>query len=176
MAYRVAKFKKHTRRAKKNKQKQTRVKRMRRMRGGSGPTVSSASVGTSPQTYTFTVATPISPSSTSTNFPSDLGTFTPANQQISFTNPTKKILDIKIKNGTVAYGSSSFGTSSSTKASISIGTATSLVPNGISSSVRGSKEISLEPGGRPGPVTIKGLGAASFGTVPPTLTFEVTAV
>lgn len=174
MAYRVAKFKKHTRRAKKNKQKQTRVKRMRRMRGGSGPTVGSASVGMSPQTYTFTVATPISPSSTSTNFPSDLGTFTPANQQISFTNPTKKILDIKIKNGTVAYGSSSFGTSSTTKASISIGTATSLVPNDIS--VRGATQISSGPGGRSGPVTIKGLGAASFGTLPATLTFEVTAV
>ena len=171
MASRFAKFKKHTRRAKKQKRKQT---RMKRMRGGSGPTV--GSTGMPVQTYTFTVATPITPTSTATNFPSDLGTFTAGQQTISFTNPSKQILDIRIKNGTVAYSSrTSYGTSSQTKISISIGSMISRVPNGISLNGTTALPGASAATGLTGNVTIKGLGAGSFGTLPAILTFEVVA-
>jgi hypothetical protein len=123
--------------------------------------------------YTFTVATPISPTSAATGFPAELGTFTAGNQSISFSNP-KSIVDIKVMNGATPYGASSFTVSSGTKVSFQVGATQNLVPNGITT-VRGSKTL---PGaaaaeGMTGPVTIKGLGTGSFGTLPPILTFEV---
>ena len=163
---RAAKFKKNTsRRARKQTRKQTR--KMRKMRGGS----SGAAAG--PNTYTFTVSTPITSTSTATDFPAELGAFTAGNQSISFTNPSKSIVDIKLMNGTTPYGASSFTTTAGTKASLQVGATQNLVPNGVT--VRGATAL---PGaaattGMTGAVTVKGLGASSFGTLPATLTFRV---
>jgi hypothetical protein len=154
-----AKYKKHTRRGRKLSRKMRKT-RTRRMRGGGN-------------IYTFTVATPISPTSTATGFPAELGTFSAGNQSISFTNPTKSIVDIKVKNGATAYGASSFATWAGTKVALQVGSKQNLVPNGVT--VRGATAL---PGaaaatGMTGAVTVKGLGASSFGTMPPVLTFEV---
>ena len=159
-----AKYKKHTRRGRKLSRKMRKT-RTRRMRGGGN-------------IYTFTVATPISPTSTATGFPAELGTFSAGNQSISFTNtnppnPPKSIVDIKVKNGATAYGASSFATWAGTKVALQVGSKQNLVPNGVT--VRGATAL---PGaaaatGMTGAVTVKGLGASSFGTMPPVLTFEV---
>lgn len=158
--------KKNTRRGR-NLSRKVRRKMTRKMRGGS----SGAAAG--PNTYTFTVATPITSTSTATGFPAALGVFSAGNQNISFTNPTKKIVDIKVKNGSAPYGAGSFSTASLSKLSIKIGNTDNLVSNGVS--VRGTTAL---PGaaaatGMTGTVTIKGLATGAFGTMPPVLTFEV---
>lgn len=167
MVYRAAKLRKSTRRSGKSSRKISRKTRHRRQRGGGN-------------TYTFTVNTPITPTSTATGFPAELGVFTPGNQRISFNNPTKQIVDIKVMNGTTPYGASSFSTSSGTKLSFQVGTSQSLVSKHVGQTIRGTTAL---PGaaatsgavtsGRAGAVTIKGLAASSFGTIPGTLTFEV---
>lgn len=141
--------------------------RHRRQRGGGN-------------TYTFTVNTPISTTSTATGFPAELGVFTPGNQSISFNNPSKQIVDIKVMNGTTPYGASAFSTSSATKLSFQVGTAQSLVSSHVGTGVRGTTPLpgsatmsGAATSGRPGPVTIKGLGVSSFGTLPAQLTFQV---
>lgn len=162
--------KKNTRRGRKLSRK-VRRKMTRKMRGGS----SGAAAG--PNTYTFTVATPITSTSTATGFPAALGVFSAGDQGIGFSNPTKKIVDIKVKNGAAQYGASSFSTSAGSKVSIKIGGPIGAIDNLVSKGVvvRGTTAL---PGaaattGMTGPVRIKGLGASSFGTMPPVLTFEV---
>jgi len=152
--------KKNTRRGRKPSRKMTRKVGMRRMRGGGA-------------SYSFTVTTPISPASTVTGFPADLGAVTVGNQSISFTNPTKSIVDIKVKDGATPYGATSFSVGSATKVAIQIGTTQNIVPNGIA--VRGAMALpgAAAAAGQSGAVVVKGLGASSFGKIPATLTFEV---
>jgi hypothetical protein len=154
-----ARYKKQTRRGRKLSRKMRKT-RTRRMRGGGN-------------TYTFTVATPITPTSVATGFPAELGTFTAGNQSISFTNPSKSIVDIKLMNGTTPYGASSFSLTAGTKASLQVGTRQNLVPNGLT--LRGATPLpgAAATAGMNGAVTVKGLGASSFGKLPATLTFKV---
>jgi len=163
MALRV---KKSTRRRRQTRKSSRKVRRRQRAGGNS---------------YTFTVATPITNTSIATGFPADLGIFSAANQSISFTNPVKTIVDIKIGGSSSATGpvsqystATTYTVSSGTKVSIKIGDKQSLVPNGVS--VRGTTAL---PGATAttstykGPVTINGLAAGSFGTLPSLLSFTV---
>ena len=163
---------KFTRRTSKPRRKMLRkgsrkARATRKMRGG----LSGASSATG-NTYTFTVATPISPTSSASNFPPALGTFSPANQQISFSNPSKSITDVHLLNGTNPYtGVATYGTVATTKVSIQIGSEKSLVPSNMTGTLNGTTKLGSTA--RTGPVTIKGLAAGSFGTLPSVLTFKV---
>jgi hypothetical protein len=132
------------------------------------------------------VATPITVSSIATGFPADLGTFSAGPQSITFTNPTKKIQDIKISGKATATATtltpyttaSTYSTSSGTKVSIKVGSVQNLVPNGISvngaTALRGSAPGATAPVSLyTGVVTIKNLATASFGTLPAILSFTV---
>ena len=147
--------------SRKMSRKMSRKVRSRRQQGGGNK-------------YTFTVATPISPTSAATGFPAELGTFTAGNQSISFSNP-KNVVDINVMNGVTPYGASSFTVSSGTKVSFKVGAVENLVSNLVGTGVRGAKALpgAAAAAGMTGPVTIKGLGTGSFGTLPPVLTFEV---
>jgi hypothetical protein len=171
MALRV---KKSTRRRRQTRKSSRKLRR--RQRGGGN-------------TYTFTVATPITNTSIARGFPAELGTFSASNQSITFSNPTKTITDIQIGSSTSPTSpvsqyktASTYTPSSGTKVSIKIGDKQSLVPNGVS--VRGTTALpgasaaaaaTVSGAATPykGLVTINGLTTSSFGTLPSLLSFTV---